>query len=401
MFQDFYAKLSEQEKKIFYATIGVVVFAVFDFLFFQPVSSKLKTLDRDIEQTKSDIKRDVRFLAYQDKILKEEEIYRVYKTDEQKKDEEITATFLKTIETLASEAEINLGKLNPGETTPKKGYFQYHANVECSGKLENIVKFVHKVDTTNNLLKVVKMNVVGKKSSADEVTVTMKIAKLIIDTKSAVAGQNAEDADVLKGAGQPSGGTGVQSSDASGNLSSLAAVSGAPSGELSVKEGLGSAAGAGGGAGVGGAGGGGTAGGQKGQPGSPGSPGGAGDRAGQAGDAGAVEGDNGGKGTGGKAPDSKGAKPGQDAKAVVQSNLKKKPKGPIRVDEVNKGERIKVSGLEELWNNFWGIKPKPKVEKAKPEKKSDMWTSEDDESKANFLQRLLNKTPNATAPTGK
>ena len=46
--QDFYAKLSEQERKVLYVTLGFIAFAAFDFLFLQQVSLKLKSLDRDI-----------------------------------------------------------------------------------------------------------------------------------------------------------------------------------------------------------------------------------------------------------------------------------------------------------------------------------------------------------------
>ncbi|MCB9757466.1 MAG: type 4a pilus biogenesis protein PilO [Candidatus Omnitrophica bacterium] len=183
MLKDFYTKLSEQERKIFYVALGFILLAAFDFLFLQKVTSKLKSLDRDIEQTKNDINRNVRFLAYQEKIFKENEIYSVYQADERKTEEESIAAFLKTIENLGTEAEVTLGKLNPADAVSKKGYMQYYANVECNGKFENIIKFIHKIDTTNNLLKVVKMNITGKKSSADEVTVSMKISKLIIDAQ--------------------------------------------------------------------------------------------------------------------------------------------------------------------------------------------------------------------------
>ncbi len=184
MLQDFYSKLSNQEKTILYWTLGAIVIAVFDFLFYQPVSSKLKMLDVQIAQTKDDIKRDVRYLAYKEKVFKEHETYRIYTPDEQKTEDQIFSAFLGTVENFAREVEVNPGKLNPGDVVHKKGYAQYFANMECSGKFDNIIKLIHKIDTTSNLLKVVKINIVGKKSSSDEVIVIMKISKLTLDAKS-------------------------------------------------------------------------------------------------------------------------------------------------------------------------------------------------------------------------
>ena len=61
-------------------------------------------------------------------------------------------------------------KLNPSEITNQKGSIQYFANLECVGRLQNVITFMHKIDTTNNLLKVVKMNMTGNKATPEEVT---------------------------------------------------------------------------------------------------------------------------------------------------------------------------------------------------------------------------------------
>ena len=176
MIKDFYSKLSDKEKKIAHWAIAAVVCFLFDALLLRPVLSKLSSLDKEISEKTSSIKRDIRFLSYEDKINKEEDLFSVYQTDEAIAEEEIIAGFLKTVELLASEAEINLVKLNPAEVTPKKGYFEYYANLECTGKLDNMVAFMHKIDTTNNLLRIVKVNMTGKKASPEQINAAMKVA---------------------------------------------------------------------------------------------------------------------------------------------------------------------------------------------------------------------------------
>lgn len=452
---DIYNKLSDQEKKIFYVTLGFMSLMVFDLLFLQPATNKIKNLDHDIAQAKSDIKRDVRFLSYQQKIVKEDELYKFYQPDDKKSEEEVIAAFLKTIENLGREAEVVVGKLNPGEAVPKKGYIQYFANVECNGKLENIIKFVHKIDTTTNLLKVVKMNVIAKKTSADEVTVTMKICKLIIDVKAsgaeekaaqdaaikemspAVAGQGISAAggaiSQSKGSPRPqtAGGVRGETGGGSGSGSGAEAVDknvsggagggssgGAGSGGGDPGGGIGGGGGSNGGSGSGGgsgaganskdesggvkeSGGGGgssgssgssTGGGEVGKPGDM-SDSGVGDGAGASGDDGGdiADANGGATGTQGTTTKNKKAKDlkSKEIKNTQQPQSKTEPEKPAPL-EVNKNNRMKVTGIEELWNNFWGIKPKePKPVDPRVLNKDDYKSK--DELKPNVWERVLHK----------
>lgn len=178
---EFYNKLSEKEQKIFYAAIAVLVLAFFDVLFLRPVLSRLDKIKTDVKTTTIAIERDIRFIAYRDKIMAEDKVFRKFETDESKSGEEIIGGFLKTIEVLASDAKINLSRVTPADVVPKKGFVQYFANVDCNGKLEDMVTFMHNIDVTDNLLKIVRMNMTGNKASKEEVKVEMKVAKLVID----------------------------------------------------------------------------------------------------------------------------------------------------------------------------------------------------------------------------
>jgi hypothetical protein len=470
---DIYNKLSDQEKKIFYVALGFISLMVFDLLFLQPATNKIKNLDHDIAQAKSDIKRDVRFLSYQQKIVKEDELYKFYQPDDKKSEEEVIAAFLKTIENLGREAEVVVGKLNPGEAVPKKGYIHYFANVECNGKLENIIKFVHKIDTTTNLLKVVKMNVIAKKTSADEVTVSMKICKLIIDVKASgaeekaaqdaaikemsptVAGQGvsaaggaisqsqgspraqtaggvrgetgggsgsgagAVDKNVSGGAGGGSrGGAGSGGADSGGGTggdlgtggsggadgSSEGGASGGGGGGAVSGRGSGGGSGAGenskgegsgvkeSGGGSGAAGGSGSGGGEVGKPDDMSDSGG-GDGAGAAGDDGGdiADANGGATGTQGSTTKNKKAKDlkSKEIKNTQQPQSKTEPEKPAPL-EVNKNNRMKVTGIEELWNNFWGIKPKERKPADPRVLNKDDYKSKD-ELKPNVWERVLHK----------
>ncbi len=418
MLQDFYTKLSNQEKMFLYWTLGFIVLAGFDFLFWQPASSKLQSLDAEISQTKDDIKRDVRYLAYKDKIHKENEIYSVYQPDEKKTEDQVFSAFLGTVENFAREVEVNPGKLNPGDIIVKKGYAQYFANMECSGKFENIVKLIHKIDTTPNLLKVVKLNIVGKKSSADEVTVVMKISKLIIDpavssntlqagldnpsgkrplqNNNSNIGQSAGGEEKEGGATGKTvgpigsgGGGGLIGTGGGGDLTGTGGGGGGGS-----EGGAGGSTGSGGGGGLTGTGGGG---------GSTGLGGGSGARGNKSGTRGTGSGRGGGGGNegeensstdaGGRGTSASQTDKGKEATSKNNSGTEKRE--PARMDKISSGERMEVNSLESLWNNFWGIKPKVPVERPLTEDEiRELNSSEDqmeEESGRNLLRNVLER----------
>ncbi len=290
MIQDFYNKLSEKEKKVFYFAVGAIVLALFDLLFLRPVLSKLKTLDEEIFETENSVKRDSRFLAYRDRILAEREAFRSFYSAEIQTPEQIKAAFLQKIVTLAEESKINLAKLAPSGENAKKGFIKYYADLECTGSLEDLIKFMHKVDGTDDLLKVVKVNFTGK-AAAKDVSASMSVVKVILDPEAIAA----EDELVEKV-------TGAGASDTSDG--------------------------------------------------------------GEAGSANAAGGGSGGEGSSG---------------LPIKGGQK----------EVGRSQRVKVSGIEALWNKFWGIKPKP----PKPMTAQEIANQGEppEEKKPNLFQKILYK----------
>jgi len=177
---DFYSKLTEQEKKIFYVAMAIVLLMVVDRLFLGPSLSKMKAYDIEIEQQKKSIQQDLRFLTYKSRISEDDKALSPYYRNEYKTEEQVIAAFLKKLEMIATEFKINLIKVTPAETKERKGYKEYYANLECEGLLENVASFMHAVDTSQDLLKIVKINFTLKRASGDEVVVAMVVSKMFI-----------------------------------------------------------------------------------------------------------------------------------------------------------------------------------------------------------------------------
>ncbi len=183
MLNDFYSKLNDQEKKIFYVALVIVLVMVLDRMFLGPSLSKMKTYDEEIRQQRANIQRDLRFVTYKNQILEEDAAFRLYYNNTYRTEEQIIAAFLKKIEMIATEANINLIKITPAESKERKGFVEYYANLECEGLLENIASFMHMIDTSDDLLKIIKTSFSLKRASGDEVVVNMQVAKMLMGSR--------------------------------------------------------------------------------------------------------------------------------------------------------------------------------------------------------------------------
>ena len=180
MVAKFYSDLSDNGKKLLLAALIIVVIALFDRLLINPTMSRLSSIDQDIVKEENTIKQDLHFLGYKDKILKESKAFESYLTDDLPGEEEIIAGFLKKVEMLATKANVTLIKVTPSSGSQEKEYLKYQADLECSGKLADVVTFMHLIDTSNELMKTVKFNFASKKADSDEIKAVMTVAKIVV-----------------------------------------------------------------------------------------------------------------------------------------------------------------------------------------------------------------------------
>ena len=161
--------------------ILIVSVALLDRLFLGPVLDKLKGIEEAIVQQEESIVRDLRFLYYKDKINNESELFEKYFTREVDDDDVVNAEFLRTIEKLATKSKVSLVKSNPSEIKKQKKYIEYYANLDCVGPLEDVINFMHEINSTDELLKVVQFHMTPKRGATHDVNVSMTIVKMIIN----------------------------------------------------------------------------------------------------------------------------------------------------------------------------------------------------------------------------
>jgi len=176
----FIASLNDNQKKLLVIAVVIVIAALFDRLLIGPTMSRLSAIEEDIIKEEATIKQDLRFLRYKDRILQESKEIEPYLTKNMLSDNEMIATFLNKVQSLASQMKVTLVKINPAPGEQEAEYWKYQADLECSGQLEDVISFMHAINSDIDLMKVDKFSFSSKKSDTNEIKATMTIEKVVI-----------------------------------------------------------------------------------------------------------------------------------------------------------------------------------------------------------------------------
>jgi Tfp pilus assembly protein PilO len=182
----FISGLKPNERKILAFAAVVVLAALFDRLMVAPSMTQLRTIEQNIADQQKIVEQNMRFLAHRDKIVKEAAIYKDLYVKDVQTEEAVIADLLKKVEFLATKSEITLVKVFPDGQDSQKDYLKYFVTLECSGKLENITNFMYAINSSWELIKVEKMNLLTNPRDVERIQATITISKMIMGADPAV-----------------------------------------------------------------------------------------------------------------------------------------------------------------------------------------------------------------------
>ncbi len=178
IFYDFFSRLSKKEKRLFYCALFFLSIALFDLAIVFPISSKMKSLDKEIGEKSSRIKKYLRILAQKDKIAAEREKYKFFLTSIDSENKEIIF-LLKEIEALADKNSVYLTDMKPidyeGDGIKKK----YLVSLNCESQLEQLVMFMYSIESSAGLLTIDKYEISPKSKDSSIIKCSMSISKII------------------------------------------------------------------------------------------------------------------------------------------------------------------------------------------------------------------------------
>jgi Tfp pilus assembly protein PilO len=175
----FLAHLSKREKLILYGAVVFIALAFLDRMIINPVSNKIKSLNKEIEERQSQIIRDLKVMAQKSRIEIQRASFSSYLGSAQSENEEITL-LLKEIESMANQAAIYLVDMKPAGTKNVGQSKKYLVNLNCEGKMEQIIGFIYSVETSNKLLTIEKYQISPKSKDSNAAKCSLVISKLVI-----------------------------------------------------------------------------------------------------------------------------------------------------------------------------------------------------------------------------
>jgi Tfp pilus assembly protein PilO len=173
-FYAFLGRLSKREKAIFYSAAFFVSLVALDRLAISPVIAKIKSLDNEIQEKETAIKKNLRIVSQKDRIQDEASRYSSFLGGMKSEEEEMTS-LLKEIETLANKGGVYLIDMKPAGLKDNR----YAVNVSCEGQMEQLVSFMYNIENSAKLLMIDKYQITPKSRESSVAKASLLVSKLI------------------------------------------------------------------------------------------------------------------------------------------------------------------------------------------------------------------------------
>jgi cell division protein FtsL len=173
------SRLSKREKIALYCAVFFISLTLLDRLIIDPVYSKMKSLDEDIQDKESGIKKNLRILAHKDRILTDTSKYNVF-LDDFKSEEEAMSSMLKEIENFADKSEIYLVDMKPRGLRGVGSSNRYEVTLTCEAQMEQFADFIYKIESSDALLTIEQYQISPKSKDSSVGRCKMTISTIVV-----------------------------------------------------------------------------------------------------------------------------------------------------------------------------------------------------------------------------
>lgn len=173
---NFYKNLSKRERWILYVTGLIMMIFMTDRVVIGPVVKKLITLDEETYQRENAVKKSLHILLRKDQIIADGKKIMSYSIASDDLEMEMT-DFLKELENIAQRSHVNLKFVRPGATSNEQGMIRQSANLECEAEMPEIVTFMHTIESSSRLLRIVKFDIQPKDKNSNIARCVMMISR--------------------------------------------------------------------------------------------------------------------------------------------------------------------------------------------------------------------------------
>ncbi len=177
------ANLSKRERVILYCTVGFFFVFILDRVIISAVFDKIKSLNRQADDMRTEIRKNMRILAYKESISEGTKRYSSLMRSLKSEEEEMTA-ILREVENLASKSSIYLVDMKPSGTTDMGMLRKYIVDLNCESQMEQLVDFMYNIENSGKLLTIERYTISQKSRDSSIARCRLNISKVcyIADT---------------------------------------------------------------------------------------------------------------------------------------------------------------------------------------------------------------------------
>ncbi|MBZ0165551.1 MAG: hypothetical protein K8I00_02005, partial [Candidatus Omnitrophica bacterium] len=94
--------------------------------------------------------------------------------------DDIGKEFFSSLRMLSQEANVSIEKDSPRDTVRESTYIKYYADLTVSGELRDMISFMHLLNSTEDLFKIVEFTMTPSRGEDNQVTTSMTVVKLVL-----------------------------------------------------------------------------------------------------------------------------------------------------------------------------------------------------------------------------
>jgi Tfp pilus assembly protein PilO len=176
---DILTKLSKRERLILYAVIAFVVCALADRFVIRLIGDRFGQLSGEILLQEKLLGKNIRNLVQEDPVINEYKKFEEY-LKPAGSDEEEMAKFLSSIEGFARKSTVYLASIKPRPIMKMDAYKKCVADVESEASMEALINFMYQIESSKNLFKIEKIQLVPKSAESSIIKGYMVVTKILI-----------------------------------------------------------------------------------------------------------------------------------------------------------------------------------------------------------------------------
>jgi len=174
----FLSRLSRREKITFYFAVAIVTLTLIDRLLLAPVVQKIDSQESEIKNKEAGIERMSFLLAQKPRIVAETAKYVKFLSKTKESDEEATS-ILREIESIANNNSMYIVDLKPIGFRDSSEMKKYVVSITCEGQMENVFGFMYNIESSPQLLRIERCEIVPKSKESSIASCSLMISKII------------------------------------------------------------------------------------------------------------------------------------------------------------------------------------------------------------------------------